>query len=304
MDIRNFKSFVIEKILLSLVNRHTIKNVAVNDVGFDILTDQHRIIGIDIPDTNDNESRSLTIYIERKGEREPLIELHYSEDHKYEIMKKTNISTFDADVLSPISSIFDDWDNDRLAVISFGYKDPVRNLFRYRIAVDQKNTVVIARSKSGFQYAFLDSDMKAFLDNRDKHINSNIILRRIHTLTGKALTPEMPFEPVFELFEDYCTKQPTPTMRNGEVITDKPLYWYKSPVLNNTWIVILSIEKNKGDGFVCRSGYAGQEPEPVSTSWLIYNVRRTQVHYIQSRRRYQIYRGDDCVDITHLMKKQ
>lgn len=307
MEIRNFKSFIIEKLLLSLVHRHTIQNVTVNDVGFDITTDGHKIIGIDIIDPNDLSGemmRMLTIYIERHGDREALIELHYSEDQKFDIMKKTNMSTFDADVLSPLSSIFEDWKHDRLAVISFGYKDPVKHLFRYRIVIDQKNTVVIARSKSGFQYAFLDTDMKAFLDNRDKGIVSNIILRRIETLSGHAMTPEMPFEPVFELFEEACTKPPTPMMKNGEIITDKPLYWYKSPSTENTWIVILSIEKKKSEGFVCRSGYADSEPKPLSSSWLIYNVRRTQVFYVTAHRRYQIFRGDDCVDITHIIRKQ
>lgn len=302
MNIRNFKSFVIEKLLLSIVHRHAIQNVTVNDKGFEITTDGHRIIGIDTADNN-GDFRMITIYIERKGEREPLLELHYSEDQKYDIMKKTKLSTFDADIMSPLSSIFDDWDHDRIAVISFGYKDPVKNLFRYRIVIDQKNTVVIARSKSGFQYAFLDTDMKAFLNNRDKGIASNIILRRIEHLSGHAMTAEMPFEPVFELFEDACTKPPTPMLKNGEIITEKPLYWYKSPTVENTWVVILSIERKKGEGFVCRSGYADTEPKPLSTSWVIYNVRKTQVFYITAHRRYQIFRGDNCVDITHLVRK-
>lgn len=304
MDLKFFKSFVLEKLLLSLVHRHTINNVTMIDNGFEITTGTHKVIGIDSQQSKDiAEMRVLSIYTERNGDRSPLIDLCYSEDTKYHMSKDKQLSTFMADVLSPLNSIFDDWDHDRLAVISFGYKDPVRNLFRYRLIVDQKNTIMMGRSKSGFNYAFLDSDMRQFLDNRDAGIGSNIILRRVSSLSGHAITPEMPFEPAFELFEDECSKPLRPLLKNGELISGKPLYWYKSPT-TNSWIVILSIDKNKGEGYTCRSGYMEEEPSPGACKWMVYSIRKTQVFYITAHRRYQIFRGEDCIDISHLIRKR
>ena len=102
-------------------------------------------------------------------------------------MNKSRISTFDADVISPLNNVFDDWDRGRLTVISFDQRDPIANLFRYRIAISQQNKMLIAKSKSGFYYAFLDTDMKQFIENRFNGVASNIILRRLTDLKYEPL---------------------------------------------------------------------------------------------------------------------
>ena len=104
---------------------------------------------------------------------------------------------------------------------------------------------MIARSKSGFSYAFLDSDMKSFIENRHRGISSNIILRRLDNLEFKSLTTEMPFGPALELFEDEI-KQPAkpPNHYNFTMINKRPLYIMKSPT-RNVWIVILDIDEKK-----------------------------------------------------------
>lgn len=291
-----FIPFVIEKLLLSLVRRHQIRSVTKNDNNFNIETENHVIHGYSF---ETNGLHCLSISIERNKTEEPLIKLYYSEHTKYLAMMKTHLSTFDADVLSPLNNVFDDWDHGRLAVISFGHRDSVANLFRYKIAISQQNKLMIARSKSGFSYAFLDSDMKSFVDNRDIGITTNIILRRLDNLEFKSLTSEMPFGPALELFEDEIkTPVKSPSHYNYNVIETRPLYIYKSPT-RNVWIVILDVDVKTNK---CRSGYIDNEPDPYAISWNVYNIRTTKIYYFKDLRRYQILRGEDCVDITHLIR--
>lgn len=295
MDITKFKSFVIEKLLLSLVHRHTIRDIVVNNNKFSISTDSHIINGIE---TESNGVQCLSIYIERNGQSEMLIKLFYSDINKYYEMNKSRISTFDADVISPLNNVFDDWDRGRLAVISFDQRDPIANLFRYRIAISQQNKLLIAKSKSGFYYAFLDTDMKQFIENRFNGVASNIILRRLNDLKYEPITPEMPFEPAIELFEDEVQKPVDKPFKYALVIVhERPLYWMKSPT-RDVWIVILDCDKNH-----CRSCYMDMEPNMCHSEWSGYSVRKTNVHYNNQLHRYQIIRGKDCVDITHLLKR-
>ena len=298
MDITQFKPFVIEKLLLSLVRRHQIRSVTNTDTRFDIETENHLIHGYSY---ESNGLQCLSISIERNKVEEYLIKLYYSEQTKYHEMMKQQLSTFDADVLSPLNNVFDDWDHGRLAVISFGHRDSVANLFRYKIAVSQQNKLMIARSKSGFSYAFLDSDMKSFVENRASGITTNIILRRLDNLEFKSLTSEMPFGPALELFED-AIKAPIekpPTHYNIITINSRPPYIMKSPT-RNVWIVVLEIDEKHSK---CRSGYIDNEPDPYAISWNVYNIRTTKIYYYKELRRYQIMRGNDCVDITHLIRE-
>ena len=296
MDIQYFRPFVIEKLLLSLVRRHQIRSVKLDDTKFNITTENHVIHGYSY---EINGLQCLSISIERNKNEEYLIKLYYSEDTKYLEMMKELLSTFDADVLSPLNNVFDDWDHGRLNVITFGPRDSVSNLFRYRIAVSQQNKLMIARSKSGFSYAFLDSDMKSFIENRHRGISSNIILRRLDNLEFKSLTTEMPFAPALELFEDEI-KQPAkpPNHYNFTMINKRPLYIMKSPT-RNVWIVILDIDEKNNK---CKSGYMDTESEPYAVSWNVYNIRTTKIYYFKELRRYQILRSNDCVDITHLIR--
>lgn len=298
LDIQQFRPFVIEKLLLSLVRRHQIRDVKLTDTRFDIKTENHIIHGYSY---ETNGLQCLSISIERNKNEEYLIKLYYSEDSKYHEMVKGHLSTFDADVLSPLNNVFDDWDHGRLAVISFGHRDAVANLFRYKIAGSQQNKLMIARSKSGFSYAFLDSDMKAFIENRDRGITTNIILRRLDNLRFKSLTVEMPFGPALELFED-AIKAPLekpPSHYNFTTIQNRPLYIMKSPT-RNVWIVVLEIDDKHTK---CKSGYMDEEPDPYAVSWNVYNIRTTKIYYFKDLRRYQILRSNDCVDITHLIRE-
>lgn len=296
MDITQFKPFVIEKLLLSLVRRHQIRAVNFIDNHFDIKTENHIIHGYSY---EMNGLQCLSISIERNKNEEYLIKLWYSEDTKYHEMMKQHLSTFDADVLSPLNNVFDDWDHGRLAVISFGHRDAVANLFRYKIAISQQNKLMIARSKSGFSYAFLDSDMKSFVDNRDAGVVSNIILRRLDNLEFKSLTSEMPFGPALELFEDEIkTPVKQPSHYNYTTIQSRPLYIFKSPT-RNVWIIILSMDDKHTK---CQSGYMDAEPDPYQITWNVYNIRTTKIYYFKDLRRYQILRSNDCVDITHLIR--
>ena len=298
MELTKFKPFVIEKLLLSLVRRHQIRSVTFVDNRFDIKTESHTVHGYEY---EINGLQCLSISIERNKVEEYLIKLYYSEETKYHEMMKDHLSTFDADVLSPLNNIFDDWEHGRLAVISFGHRDMVANLFRYKIAASQQNKLMIARSKSGFSYAFLDSDMKSFIENRDRGITSNIILRRLDNLEFKSLTSEMPFGPALELFED-AIKTPMekpPAHTTHVTINKRPLYIMKSPT-RMVWIVILDIdEKNKK----CRSGYIDTEPDQYAISWDVYGIRTTKIFYFKDLRRYQILRAQDCIDITHLIRE-
>ena len=297
MDITLFRPFVIEKLLLSLVRRHQIRSVTSNNTKFNIETENHIVHGYSY---ETNGLQCLSISIERNNAEEYLIKLWYSERSQYHEMMKDHLSTFDADVLSPLNNVFDDFAHDRLNVISFGHNDSVANIFRYKIAISQQNKLMIARSKSGFSYAFLDSDMKSFIDNRDNGISTNIILRRLDSLEFKSLTSEMPFGPAMELFEDEI-KEPTeksPSHCNCITINRKPPYIMKSPT-RNVWIVILDIDYKEKR---CRSGYTDTEPDPYAISWNVYNIRTTKIYYFKDLRRYQILRSNDCVDITHLIR--
>ena len=296
MELNQFKSFVIEKLLLSLVRRHSIRHVKIEDNTFSISTESHIVRGVEF---ESHSLQCLSISIERDHVNEGLMKLYYSEETKYFEMLKNNLSTFDADVLSPLNNVFDDWNHERLGVITFGINDPVSNLFRYKIASNQLNKLMIARSRSGFVYAFLDSDMKQFIENRDKGLMSNIILRRVDDLEYKSLTAEMPFNPALELFEDEIGKPVTkkPHNYNYATIGKRPEYWMKSPT-RDVWIVIL--ESNKKS---CKTGYTDSEPDPYDIQWEVYNIRSTKVYYTKENRRYQILRGGDCVDITHLIRK-
>lgn len=297
MDIHQFKSFVIEKMLLSLARRHVIKKTEVDDNSFSIYTEGHIIHGYE---HETDGVRCITITIERNKNEEPLVKLFFSLDTHYYEKIKDHISTFDADVLSPLNNVFEDFIDDQLHVISFGINDPVSRLFKYRLATVGLNKMLIARSPSGFKYSLLDSDMKQFLDNRDKGFSSNIILRRIGELDYIHKTAEMPFQPAIELFEDALSKPVDKPYHGAITIVDKkPLYYMKSPT-RDCLIVILEISDDKKS---CKSGYMDVEPNPLHKTWSVHGVRTTRIFYTKDLRRYQIIRGGDCVDITHIIRK-
>ena len=100
------------------------------------------------------------------------------------------------------------------------------------------------------------------------------------------------------MFEDEVQKPVDKPFKYALVIVhERPLYWMKSPT-RDVWIVILDCDKNH-----CRSCYMDMEPNMCHSEWSGYSVRKTNVHYNNQLHRYQIIRGKDCVDITHLLKR-